>query len=194
MKNIDVKELIEALNELEKERGIDKAYLIESLEAALVTAYKKNFDSVDNVKITKLINPIIIKLGYELYDVLYIKEGKEFILRIVIDSKTGIDINDCEKVNNKINDCIDEADYISEPYLLEVSSPGVERILRKDEHFEKQLGNKIMIKLFQAIDKQKEVIGILEKYNKDELIIKKDNREIVIEVKNIALAKTVFDW
>ena len=145
-------------------------------------------------KVDNLLRPIIENLEYELYDVLYLKEGKDYILRIVIDKENGIDINDCENVNNAINDILDEVDYIKEQYLLEVSSPGIERILRKKEHFEKQIGNKISVKLFKAIDKQKEMVGILKAYNENELIIEQEEKEFIIEMKNIALAKTVFDW
>lgn len=145
-------------------------------------------------KVENLVEPIIQNLGYELYDVIYIKEGKDYYLRIVIDKSNGIDLNDCEKVNNSINDVLDEVDYIKEQYFLEVSSPGVERLLRKKEHFEKQIGNKISVKLFKAIDKQKEIVGILESYNQEELVIKQEDKIINVEVKNIAIAKTVFDW
>lgn len=145
-------------------------------------------------KVQNLLEPIIQNLGYELYDVLYIKEGKDYYLRIVIDKESGIDINDCEKVNDAINDILDEADYIKDQYFLEVSSPGVERLLRKEKHFEKQIGNKISVKLFKAIENQKEIVGILKSYNQDELIIEQENKEMRIEVKNIAIAKTVFDW
>ena len=145
-------------------------------------------------KVESLLKDIIESLGYELYDVLYLKEGKDYYLRIVIDKENGIDIDDCEKVNDAINDILDEVDYIKEQYFLEVSSPGLERTLRKDKHFEKQIGNEILVKLFKAIDKQKEIVGILKEYSKDELILEQDNKEVKVEVKNIALAKTVFDW
>lgn len=145
-------------------------------------------------KVQNLLEPIITNLGYSVYDVLYFKEAKDYILRIVIDKPEGIDINDCEKVNDAINDVLDEADYIKDQYLLEVSSPGIERLLRKPEHFEKQIGNKISVKLFKAIDKQKEIVGILKSYNQGSLIIEQENKEINVEVKNIAIAKTVFDW
>ena len=93
--------------------------------------------AVENIetKVENLLKPIIENLGYELYDVLYVKEGKDYYLRVVIDSSKGIDLDDCEKVNNAINDILDEADYIKEQYFLEVSSPGLERLLRKDKHF-----------------------------------------------------------
>ena len=82
-------------------------------------------------KVEKLVEPIIEKIGYELYDVEYAKEGKNYFLRIFIDNKKGIDLNDCEKVNDAITDILDEENYIKEQYFLEVSSPGIERVLRK---------------------------------------------------------------
>ena len=145
-------------------------------------------------RVEELLKSIIENIGYELYDVRYEKEGKDYYLRIIIDKPEGIDINDCESVNNAINDILDEADYIKEQYFLEVSSPGLERILRKDKHFEKQIGNEISLKLFKAINKQKELIGILEEYNKDELTIKVEEETLKINLKDIAIAKTVFNW
>ena len=145
-------------------------------------------------RVEELLKSIIENIGYELYDVRYEKEGKDYYLRIIIDKPEGIDINDCEKVNNAINDILDEADYIKDQYFLEVSSPGLERILRKDKHFEKQIGCEINLKLFKAINKQKELIGILEEYNKEVLTIKVDDETLKINLKDIAIAKTVFNW
>ena len=146
-------------------------------------------------KVLALIKPIINENDYDLYDVIYEKEAKDYYLRIVIDSPKGIDLSDCEKVTNLINDKLDEADYIKDQYFLEVSSPGVERLLRKDEHFEKQIGKKISLKLYQKVDDQKEIVGILEEYNvgKDLIIVSQD-KTYNIDLKNIAQAKTVFDW
>ena len=145
-------------------------------------------------KVEQLLEKTIVDLGYDLYDVRYEKEGKDFYLRIVIDKPEGIDINDCETVNNAINDMLDEADYIKEQYFLEVSSPGLERILRKDKHFLSQIGNEVSVKLFKPINKQKELIGILEEYNNEELTIKVDDETIKINLKDIALVKTIFNW
>ena len=152
--------------------------------------------SVNNIetKVENLLKDVIQNLGYELYDVIYAKEAKDFYLRIIIDKKDGIDLDDCEKVNDAINDILDEADYIKDQYFLEVSSPGVERVLRKPKHFQSQVGNEILIKLFKPLEKQKEFTGILKSYSEEELILTQDDKEIKIEVKNIALARTVFDW
>jgi ribosome maturation factor RimP len=145
-------------------------------------------------KVEKLLENIITNLGYDLYDVIYEKEGKDYYLRIVIDKPEGIDINDCEKVNNEINDILDEADYIKDQYFLEVSSPGLERTLRKEKHFLSQIGNEISVKLFKPINKQKELKGTLEEYNNNELTIKVGETTIKIDLKDIAIVKTIFNW
>ena len=79
-------------------------------------------------KVESLITTKIQELGYELYDVEYVKEGKDYYLRIYIDREKGIDLNDCELVSNSITEILDKEDYIKEQYFLEVSSPGIERI------------------------------------------------------------------
>lgn len=145
-------------------------------------------------KVEKRLKPIIENLNYELYDVQYVKEGKDYYLRIIIDKDGIIDIDDCENVNNAITDILDEEDYIKEQYYLEVSSPGLERVLRKKEHFIEQIGNEISIKLFKAIDKEKELIGVLKEYNDNEIILEVNNIDINIDLKNIALAKTIYEW
>ena len=98
-------------------------------------------------KIEKLVETKITNLGYELYDVQYVKEGKDYFLRIFIDKPKGISLEDCEKVNNEITDLLDTADYIKQQYFLEVSSPGIERILRKEKHLNDNIGETIEIKL-----------------------------------------------
>ena len=143
-------------------------------------------------KVENLLKEKIESLGYELYDVEYSKEGKNYFLRIFIDKKDGIDLNDCEKVNNEINDLLDGADYIKEQYFLEVSSPGIERILRKDKHLEENIGEEINIRLFKKDERgNKEYQGILEQFDEDTI---KLVNEIVIERKNIAQIKTVYNW
>ena len=143
-------------------------------------------------KVENLLKEKIVSLGYELYDVEYSKEGKNYFLRIFIDKKDGIDLNDCEKVNNEINDLLDGADYIKEQYFLEVSSPGIERILRKDKHLKENIGKEITIKLFKKDERgNKEYQGILEQFDEDTI---KLVNEIVIERKNIAQIKTVYNW
>ena len=146
-------------------------------------------------KVEKLVKPIIENLGYELYDVEYAKEGKNYYLRIFIDNEKGIDLNDCEKVNDSITDILDEENYIKEQYFLEVSSPGIERVLRKEEHLKKSIGEEINIKLFKKDEKgNKEYLGRLKDFNQNEIIIEQEEKEIKIERKNISQIKTVYNW
>ena len=146
-------------------------------------------------KVTTLIEPIIEKIGYNLYDVEYVKEGKNYFLRIFIDNETGIDLNDCEKVSNSISDILDEANLIKEQYFLEVSSPGIERVLRKEKHLEQNIGKEIIIKLFKKDEKgNKEYVGKLETYDENFIKIIQEDKEINIERKNISQIKTVYNW
>ena len=143
-------------------------------------------------KVEKLVKEPIEKIGYKLYDVEYSKEGKDYFLRIFIDKDNGIDLNDCEKVNDAISDILDEANYIKEQYFLEVSSPGIERILRKDKHLEENIGEEINIRLFKKDENGlKEYQGILKNFD-NEFIELQDN--VKIERKNISQIKKVYNW
>ena len=142
-------------------------------------------------KVENLLKEKIEKLGYDLYDVEYAKEGKNYFLRIYIDKENGIDLNDCEKVNNEISEILDEANYIKEQYFLEVSSPGIERILRKDKHLEQNKGKEIFVKLFKKDELgNKEYTGILKDFNSEKIELE----NVEIERKNIAQIKTVYEW
>ena len=199
-------------------------------------------------KVENLVKKPIEELGYSLYDVQYVKEGQDYYLRIFIEKPNGsIDLNDCEKVNDGINDLLDKADYIKEQYFLEVSSTGLEKVLRRDEHLEQSIGKEVEAKLFKAVDlesnteniendasksniqqsyedsnnvetsleennkskqnkknkkqkksknsKQKEIIGILESFDKDKVTLRlEDEKTIDLERSNISQMKLVFDW
>ena len=143
-------------------------------------------------KVESLIKEKIETIGYELYDVEYSKEGKNYYLRIFIDKPEGIDLTDCEKVNDEINDILDQANYIKEQYFLEVSSPGIERVLRKDKHLEQNIGTEINIKLFKKDeDGNKEYQGILKSFDENNIKLEEN---IIIERKNIAQIKTIYHW
>lgn len=128
-------------------------------------------------RVESLVKEPINNLGYNLYDVMYVKEGKDYFLRIFIDNENGIDLNDCEKVNDAISDLLDNANYIKEQYFLEVSSPGIERIIRKDEHLSQNIGEKVSIKLFKALNGKKEYIGILKRY--DSNIVEIEDQDLI---------------
>lgn len=145
-------------------------------------------------KVESLILEPITKLGYELYDVQYAKEGSDYYLRVFIENSQGISLEDCEKVTHTITGILDEADYIKEQYFLEVSSTGVEKVLRKEKHLQENIGQKIIIKLFKPIDKQKEILGTLNSVTPEKLTLQTQDKEIEIERKNIALIKKYYDW
>ena len=145
-------------------------------------------------KVETLLKEKIEKIGYDLYDVEYAKVGPNYFLRIFIDKKDGIDLEDCEKVNNEIMDELDKADYIKEQYFLEVSSPGVERILRKEKHLEQNIGNEIHVKLFKKDENgNKEYQGILKEFDEQKITLQNEEK-IEIQRKNISQIKTVYNW
>ncbi len=151
---------------------------------------KKNTAAV----VRDLIGPVAESLGYMLWDVEYVKEGAEMVLRITIDSENGIGIEDCEKMHRAIDPVLDEADPIEVAYRLEVSSPGVERTLTRDEHFEYCLGVEVEVKLFKAFNGMKVIRGILNDAFEDRFVIVCGEDAFEIEKKAAAKVNTVFNW
>lgn len=146
-------------------------------------------------KTEKLIEPILTENNFELYDVEYVKEGSNWYLRAYIDKEGGINVNDCELVSRQLSDLLDKEDFIPEPYILEVSSPGLGRQLKKDKHFDKSIGQEVEVKLYKPINKQKEWVGILKGYSADALIIQIDEQnQMEILRKDIAMVKLTFDF
>lgn len=116
-------------------------------------------------KVWELCEPIVEGLGLKLWDVRYVKEGADWFLRVYIDKPAGVDITDCEKVSRAINDPLDELDPIENAYCLEVCSPGIERELVRDEHFEQFIGADIMVKMLRPIEGiGREFAGVLTAY------------------------------
>ena len=147
-------------------------------------------------KVENLIKDTVNNLGYRVYDVMYVKEGKDNYLKIFIDNDNGISLEDCENVNNAITDMLDEANYIKDQYFLEISSPGIERIIRREEHLKENIDQEIYIRTFNKIEElnSKEIIGILNNLNEQDLIIDIDNKKINIKRKDIALIKKTYKW
>ena len=144
-------------------------------------------------KVESLVKDKIEKIGYELYDVIYTKEGSNKILRIVIDSEKGISLDDCEKVNNEIKETIDEANPIEEQYFLEISSPGIERLLRKDWQLKKFKGTEVNIKLFKKDENgKKEYTGTLGDITENTLDVEVEGENTTIDRKIISQVKTVY--
>jgi len=141
-----------------------------------------------------LIQPVADGLGYMLWDVEYVKEGADMILRITIDKDEGIDIEDCEKMSRAIDPIIDEADPIEVSYKMEVSSPGIERILTRPEHFEKCMGEKVEVKLYAPVGGKKQIVGILSGADEKTVTVNADGEDIVLEKSAVAKVCTVFEW
>ena len=122
-------------------------------------------------KTEELLRPIVEKLQIDIYDIEYVKEGSDYYLRAYIDKPEGINIIDCETVSRALSDALDAEDFIEEAYILEVSSPGLGRTLKKDRHLEKSLGEEVEVKLFKPVDKCKEFTGILDRFDSDSITI-----------------------
>ena len=143
----------------------------------------------------KLIMPIIESNGYELVDIEYVKEGQNNYLRAYIDKPGGITVDDCEVVSRAFSDKLDEKDFIAESYILEVSSPGLGRPLKKEKDFKRSLGEAVDIKLYRAIERQKDFSGILTAYDADTVTIRyEDGSESTFNRKDIALIRLAFDF
>ena len=142
-----------------------------------------------------LITPILSENAFELVDVEYVKEAGTWYLRAYIDKPGGITIDDCEKVSRALSDLLDEADYIQDSYILEISSPGLGRPLKKDKDFARSIGESVEVKLFAAIDRQKEFTGELLAFDKDTVTIRLDEEETrIFERSNIALVRLALDF
>lgn len=142
-----------------------------------------------------LVTPTIIELGYSVWDVEYVKEGAEWYLRITIDSPEGIDIDDCEKVHRAIEVIIDEADPIEDFYYLEVSSPGVERPLKKPEHFSHCVGEVVEVKLFAPDASGKKAYkGVLSTAGESGIELDVDGVCVPLEYSAIAKANIYFEF
>ena len=143
----------------------------------------------------ELLLPIIERNGFELVDVEYVKEAGTWYLRAYIDKPGGITVDDCEVVSRAFSDILDEKDYIEDTYIFEVSSPGLGRPLKKEKDFKRSMGEQVDIKLYRAIDRQKEFIGILTEYDKDTVTIEyEDEATQTFNRSDIALIRLAFDF
>lgn len=142
----------------------------------------------------RLLLPIVEKAGVEIYDVEYVKEGRDYYLRVYIDKPEGVNIQDCENVSRALSDALDAEDFIPDAYILEVSSPGLGRILKKDRHLERSLGEQVEIKTYKPIDKTKEFSGILKAYDADTITIEENGVSLVFERQDIATVRLALDF
>ena len=146
-------------------------------------------------KAEALAEPIVSSFGFELVDVEYVKEAGTWYLRLYIDKEGGITIDDCETVSRLFSDKLDEEDFIDDAYIMEVSSPGLGRPLKKEKDFKRSIGKEVEIRTYRPIDKQKEFFGVLAAYDESHVTITLDDQETrVFERAGIALIRLAFDF
>ena len=146
-------------------------------------------------KTEELLLPIMEEYSFELVDVEFVKEGSNRYLRAYIDKPGGITIDDCEAVSRRLSDLMDEKDFIEEAYILEVSSPGLGRPLKKEKDFARSLGQEVEVRCYRPIEHVKEFSGILKAYDAKTVTIQEnENTDRVLERDNIALIRLAFDF
>ena len=146
-------------------------------------------------KTEELLLPIVEEYRFELVDVEYVKEGSSWYLRAYIDKPGGITVDDCEAVSRRLSDLLDEKDFIEEAYILEVSSPGLGRPLKKDKDFARSIGEEVEIRTYRAIGHEKEFTGVLKSFDKDTIVIElEDDEDMSFARDNVALVRLAFDF
>ncbi len=143
----------------------------------------------------KFLLPLMQEHGFELVDVEYVKEGDTWYLRAYIDKEGGISLDDCELISRKVSDWLDKEDFIQGSYILEVSSPGLGRPLKKDKDFARSIGKDVEIRLYKALNKSKEYTGILKAYDKESVLLQmEDGSDLSLLRADIALIRLALDF
>jgi len=142
----------------------------------------------------KLALDVCERHGVYIYNTEYKKEGSEYFLRLYIDKDGGVTIEDCENVSREISPMLDDLTFIKEAYIFEVSSPGIDRALTRDWHFEKVIGEEIEIKLFAPLDGKKEITGVLTGYSDGVITVLENDKEITIEKSKAASIRLAFKF
>lgn len=141
---------------------------------------------------TELVTPIIEENNFELVDVEYVKEGADFYLRVYADKEGGINIDDCVLISRALEAKLDEADKITDAYILEVSSPGLTRPLKKEKDFKRSIGKLVEVKLYKAVDGTKELEGVLVEYTDDTVTLELEDKNIVLNRNEISMIRLAF--
>lgn len=145
-------------------------------------------------KTERLVMPLIDNNKFELVDVEYVKEGSSWYLRVYIDKPGGVTIDDCETVSRALSDILDTEDFIEDSYILEVSSPGLLRPLKKDKDFQRNIEKEVEVKLFKSFEGRKDYSGILKAFDPDTVTVEENGKNIVFNRSNIALIRLTFDF
>ncbi|MBQ9278627.1 MAG: ribosome maturation factor RimP [Lachnospiraceae bacterium] len=142
---------------------------------------------------TKLVTPIIEKNSFELVDVEYVKEGADYYLRVYADKEGGINIDDCVLISRALEKKLDEEDKIDGAYILEVSSPGLTRPLKKDKDFKRSIGKKVDIKLYNKVNGLKQFTAELKAYSEQDITVLLNDEEMLINRKDISMIRLAFE-
>ena len=142
----------------------------------------------------KLLGPILEENHFELVDVEYVKEGGSWYLRAYIDKPGGVTIDDCERVSRELSDRLDQEDFIEDAYVLEVSSPGLGRTLKKEKHLQKSLGEEVEIRLYKPVEKCREFAGILKAFDAQSVTIQTAQGDRTFDRKDVALIRLALDF
>ncbi len=141
-----------------------------------------------------LLKPIAQAEGVTIYDVEYVKEGGDFYLRAYIDKPEGVNIQDCENVSRRLSDELDREDFIPDAYILEVSSPGLGRVLKKDRHLQASLGLEVDVRLFKPVDGCREYSGVLESFDRDSITVLVEDNARTFKRGDVAVIRLAIDF
>ena len=146
-------------------------------------------------KVETWLLPLLEKNQFELVDVEYVREAGIWYLRAYIDKEGGITVDACEVVSRELGDWLDQEDFIEDSYILEVSSPGLGRPLKKEKDFARSLGKDVEVRLYRPINKQKEFTGTLKAYDADTVTLSmEDGNDLALAKSDIALIRLAFDF
>lgn len=151
---------------------------------------KESYES----RVEKHLLPLMEEHGFELVDVEYVKEGSSFYLRAYIDKPQGITVEDCEVVSRAFSEKLDEEDFIEDTYIMEVSSPGLGRPLKKEKDYKRSMGKELEIRTYRAVNREKEFYGILTAYDENSVTIDCEGEEKTFQKSDIALIRLAFDF
>ncbi len=146
------------------------------------------------MKTERLVQPIAEANGVSIYDVEYVKEGSDYYLRVYIDRPEGVNIRDCENVSRSLSDELDREEFIPDAYILEVSSPGLGRTLKKDKHLQASIGQDVEIKLFKPIDKCREFSGVLDGFDAEQVTVRNGDTVMTLKRADIAVIRLAIDF
>ena len=141
----------------------------------------------------ELLGPVVAKLGYELWEIEYAPRAGGGLLRLYIDSPDGISVDDCAKVSRAVSAVLDEADPIPNEYTLEVSSPGLDRVLRTQAHFARFAGERVKVEMIAQINGRKRFQGRLQKVGESEIMLETDGGQVGLPIEDIHRARLIPD-